>query len=83
MASSVALPKASEAREAYEQGKNLLVSEDWNNAAREILSAQKGNKTFVHLGWPINEATKAELERLGYLVSYGKQYNDLYTNVQW
>lgn len=83
MAASVVLPKASDAREAYEQGQNIQTTEDWNNAAKQILADQTNNKTSSHLPWTVSLETRKELERLGYSVVYGNQYNEAYTNISW
>ena len=59
------------------------VSEELSRMETLISEAVKEGRFSVYGEGHMQEATKQELERLGYKVEMGSQYNDSYFSVSW
>lgn len=77
------LMSAQEARDLVRAGKAKVDQESYAKAVAEINKAIEAGKLGIDLKTTLTGPAKAKLEAKGYKVTYGNQYNESYTYVDW
>lgn len=74
---------AKEARKQSEQNFKSRLDEEIEMIEQKILNEITQGKCHVNFAPAISTDAKQILEKLGYKVKYGQQYNENYTNIEW
>lgn len=74
---------AKQARKQSEQYFQSELDKEIEMIEQKILNEITQGKCHVNFSPAISTNAKQILEKLGYKVKYGQQYNESYTNIEW
>ena len=74
---------ASKARKIAEETIQDHVTQELSSIDKKIMESCKNGKTRCSFSGSISSVTRKELERCGYKVETGSQYNESYVIITW
>lgn len=74
---------AKEAREVIDKGKYQKAQEQMKEIEELIENAIKNGKFMINGEGTLETSNRQVLEKLGYKISTGSQYNEIYYSISW
>ena len=77
------IPTAEEARQRSDKQTALKIQAEIEKIGKEIERTIENGSHTAYFEWRICQEAKEKLEELGYVVTFGSQYNEHWTSVKW